>query len=460
MRPSTRAPSCTPRILTLWGTALLLLLCASTATAQEVRRAFDSEGRIETVDSSLAKKLGLFSEYEGFQEARLYQQADSTFVLEILYRPGPETLRDRRMLSTSEVEKLRARVEKQLSSSRSPSALDQEGRTKLLVNSTLLSLGFYGYALPVSLGIEDGTGVAALYMLTSGAGFFAPYVLTRNRPVTEGQTKLFQYGGTRGIAHGAMIGLLVGGDELSVRGLMGSALATSVGEALVGFDLAGTRQIDQGAAETMGAGGDFGLGLGLGTGFLIDPDNPEPRTLAAPVLAGSVAGLLTGRYLSRRATYTPGDARVLRVLGSLGALGGLTAADLAGVQNTRALLGSTMATSVVGIGLAHRLLRARNVPANSGTFTALGTTGGGLTGLGIAYLLTGEEFEDADATPFLTLGTLGAAAGFGLMYRTFAEDARTRASGWRLQIRPLGLALNTPVPVGLSMNYRLQYADS
>lgn len=445
MRRTTFVPFPTAPAVTLWGTALLLLFSVSTASAQEVRRAFDPDGRIETIDSRLAEKLGLFSEYEGFQEARLYQQADSAFVLEIVYRPGPETLRDRRSLSASEVERLRARVEKRLRSSGSSSSLDQEGRTELLVNSTLLSLGFYGYALPVSLGIEDGTGVAALYMLTSGAGFFAPYALTRDRPVTEGQTKLFQYGGTRGIAHGALIGLLAAGDELSVRGFMGSALATSVGEALAGFGLAGTRRIDQGTAETIGAGGDFGLGLGLGVGFLIDPDDPEPRTVAGPALAGSLAGLLTGRYLSRRTTYTPGDARVLRVLGSLGALSGLAAADLAGIRNTRALLGSTMATSVVGFGLAHRLLRSRDVPTNSGTFTALGTTGGGLTGLGIAYLLTGEEFEDADATPFLTLGTLGAAAGFGLMYRTFAEDAPTNTTGWRLQLRPVGLTMHTPL---------------
>lgn len=104
MRSAPTRPTCPrsdgPRFLTRWGPALLLLLCVATASAQEVRRAFDPEGRIETIDAELAEKLGLFSEYEGFEEARLYQQADSTFVLEIVYRPGPETLRDRRTLWT------------------------------------------------------------------------------------------------------------------------------------------------------------------------------------------------------------------------------------------------------------------------------------------------------------------------------------------------------------------------
>ncbi len=278
-----------------------------------------------------------------------------------------------------------------------------------------------------------------MYMLTSGAGFFGPYLWTRERSVTEGQAKLAQYGGTRGIAHGAFVGLLAGGEDLSTEGFMGSALVMSLTEGLLGYGFAERQQMSQGTAETIGTGGDFGLGIGLGTAYLID-ENPTERLISGPSLIGSAAGMVAGYRLSRSTTYTTGDARVLRLMGSLGALTGVTAVDLTGTDRNRAFAGAAIATSLVGLGLSHRLLWDKNFSGSDGTYITLGTLGGMLTGIGIAYIITGDDYEDGAETPFLTLSTLGAAGGFTLMYRTFVDEARINQTGWRIQVNPSGLA--------------------
>lgn len=146
---------------------------------------------------------------------------DTSYVLEIVYQPAEEVLRDRQKLTTAEVGELQAWVTGRYGTLEKNPPLNQDGRTKLLVSSTLLSLGFYSYALPMALSVESGAGQTAIYMLTSGAGFFGPYLWTRERSVTEGQAKLFQYEGTRGIAHGTFVGLLMAGEDLSTEGFMG-----------------------------------------------------------------------------------------------------------------------------------------------------------------------------------------------------------------------------------------------
>ena len=429
-----------PRLVGYFLLTNLLTLAYSPSTAQEIQRSFDEAGAVQTIDAELEKKLELFPDYEEFQEARLFETGNANYVLEIVYRSDDQTLRDRQTLTPAEVEDLRARVTQRYNQVMNRPAVNQQGRTELLVNSTLLSLGFYGYALPLSLDIESGTASTAMYMLTSGAGFFGPYLWTRARPVTEGQAKLFQYGGTRGIAHGAFIGLLGAGDDLSTEGFFGAALLTSVTEGLLGYAFADAQQLTQGSAETIVVRGDFGLGLGLGTAYLIEEETPDIRLVAGPSLLGSTVGLIAGHHLSRSTTYSTGDARVLRLMGGIGGLLGLTAMDLTGTGNTRALVGATMATSLAGLGVSHRMLRNKNFSGSDGTYITLGTLGGMLTGVGIAYIITGDDIEDEAETPFLTLSSLGATAGFTLMYRTFVDDARTRQTGWRIQLNPSGLA--------------------
>jgi hypothetical protein len=49
------------------------LLVASLAAAAEVQVPLDRAGRVQRVDAALARRLGIFPDRPGFQEARLFQ---------------------------------------------------------------------------------------------------------------------------------------------------------------------------------------------------------------------------------------------------------------------------------------------------------------------------------------------------------------------------------------------------
>ncbi len=118
-----------PRVVRLILLQLILTLGSSTALAQEIQRPFDETGSIQTIDRALEEKLQLFPDYEGFREARLYEVSRTEYVLEIIYRPNNDVLRDQQTLALAEVRDLRARVTKRYNEEMERPELNQTGRT-------------------------------------------------------------------------------------------------------------------------------------------------------------------------------------------------------------------------------------------------------------------------------------------------------------------------------------------
>jgi len=74
---------------------LLAIFQFVTVQSQEKQVSLDLEGKIITLNASTERKLKLFTEYRGFQDARLWQTSDTTYVLEILYQPEGSQMRAR-----------------------------------------------------------------------------------------------------------------------------------------------------------------------------------------------------------------------------------------------------------------------------------------------------------------------------------------------------------------------------
>ena len=416
----------------------LVFAVTSVSKAQEVQVPLDREGKIEVIDSGLEKKLGLFSTYQNFLEARLYQVSDTSYVLEITYQVGERTLKTRSPLSVSQVADLREKVSQRITVQAPETRLNHEGRAWMLVGSAALSLGYYGWAVPVALQVEDGKTAVALYMLTGGAGFFVPLALTGSIDVTDAQAISYIYGGTRGILHGVFLNYLLTGGDATARGGISWGMLGSIGESIAGFSLAS--QKTAGTASTIGVCGDIGLGLALGTSGLFDfYDSGQERALAATILLGSGMGFVAGNLLAKDQPYTRGDAFVLEGTSLLGAYIPLAALDLFGVKGGKTYTAASMAGAVTALYVAHGyLLRGKDFTTGQGIMIQLGTLGGGLIGAGIAYLLSSDR---GDATLFLTSSAIGALGGFALTYGQFSGQAQVgeSSSSWRLNLIPTGL---------------------
>ena len=306
--------------------------------------------------------------------------------------------------------------------------LDQEGRTTLAVGTFLLSLGFYGYAVPTALGVDNQRHVLGLYMLTSAAGLLVPLSATRDGAVTDAEASLSLYGGTRGIAHGALVyGLLTGkvSERELGRGVPRLTTLTSLGEIISGVHVARSLGMSAGTAEAIAAGGDFGIGFGVGAahlaGFLDDDGSVRPASGA--ILIGSGVGLLAGKWLADQQSYTRGDAWVLRTTNAVGAYAPLALVDMFEPEENRAYTAAAMGGGVLGVGVGHYLTRRRDFTTGQGLLITSGAAAGGLLGAGLAYVVSSDDADNR--TRYLAASALGATVGLWLGYRAFADDART-----------------------------------
>ncbi|HEX2190517.1 MAG TPA: hypothetical protein VHG51_16530 [Longimicrobiaceae bacterium] len=449
----------------------VLLPWAAPARAQDLQVPLDERGRVEVVDAALAARLGLFQDrYPGFREARLFQAPDSSYVLEITMVRDGRTARQRVALTAEEVHELRRQVSERIAARAPGARVDQDGRYLLLGQTTLLGVGFYGWAVPYVVGAED-TGALSLYLITAGASFFLPYALTEGQPVTYGMANLSRYGATRGISHGLLLHQLLFGDpegytcddftcyddEGDDRARAGIALLASAAEGVGGYLWARREGMAAGTANAIGTGGDFGLLGGMGVAYLAGTDDVGERATAAIALPAAAAGIVAGHRIAARRDYTWGDADVIYTAGAVGALAGWAAADLA-TFDERPAVAAAMLGAAGGLYLGDRRVRDTDFTVGQASLNRLGAIAGGLVGLGFGALVS---IEDEDPTAALTGAALGATLGYLGTYASLAPLAREQRGesgplGWRVQLSPrgvLGLAggalprSGEPVPV-------------
>ncbi|MBW3551971.1 MAG: hypothetical protein KY466_00600 [Gemmatimonadetes bacterium] len=459
----------------LWGTPPL----AAQEPVIEEQVALDEGGRLLRVDAELARTLGVFGDLSDVREILLFRSADG-YVLEVTRRRGGVLIRERRRLSEAEVARLRADVSGALAL-RAPSALvDRSGRYVLLATSTAAGLGFYGWAVPYALDIEDTKGQVGLYMLVSAASFFGPWLWSADRPVTLGMANGAFWGASRGIVHGIGLHRIVAGEvqclpgdfgcserESWERGRVATALVASLSEGIGALAWAKAAQATAGDAHLVGVASDFGAVGAVALGVLAGSDDLGASAYWGFSLAGAAAGVGGGVALRARRDYSWGDVEVFRAAGLLGAYTGIAAADIVGSDEARLFAGLGLAGGTAGLILGDRLVRDRDIGAGQGLLVDLGTVAGGLLGLGVAVLVSDES--SSSETIFLSLSTLGAWSGFAATYGSLEERPRPDRregsserprdeSALRLDLVPFpdatrGGSLSLP-PLALRLRYR------
>ncbi|MBT3209591.1 MAG: hypothetical protein HN704_06490 [Bacteroidetes bacterium] len=417
----------------------IVFLAAFTIKAQEIQVSMDEEGKVELIDSKLEKKIRLFSEYKGMIEARLFQSSDTTYVLEILYQPADKLLKIRKPLLQEQVQDFRKMVTASIQQQAPEIAINQEGRTKLLISTSIHSLGYYGWTVPNVLQIENNKAFVGLYMLTSGAGFYIPFALTKKIRVTDADASLSIYGQSRGIGHGVFLTLLFD-ENASEQAVLAMGMLASLAEGIGGYVWADRTKMTAGSASAIGVMGDFGIVIGLGTahitGFF---DDFNVSKLSASILLGSAAGITSGVLLAGNQSYTKGDAYVLRSAGTLGAYVSLTAAIIAEPNNEKSYTAALTFGSIGGIAIGHALTKGHDFTTGQGVLISLSELAGGLIGLGTGYLISSDS--DDSYKLFITTSALGAVGGFALMTNYYSKKAHVETKDFALNfnINPHGL---------------------
>jgi len=487
-------------------TITIIILLSLPIAAQEKQVPIFPEQEITTINRGYAKKMSFFTEYDGFVEARLFLTPEKTYALEIFYEVNDSLYKDRTILSAVEkdryLEELLQQDAEQTAdktgsgtaasekASRKPvQLLNQRGRPAMLVMNTIGGLGYYGYALPLTLQVEDEKAFVGLYMLAAGASFYIPYRITQRKDVSMAQASLNFYGISRGVMHGMFLGELLSKDpsindyydfedpanqdewwnqqeylraEEKYRAaldrresvLFGMGMVGSITGGIAGYKLADRWEYDGGSTSIFQMWGDLGTISGLLLSDVFDfYDKRELNAAFGTAIATSFLGMTGGKLFGDTRNYTLGDAIVYRSTVALTALPMITVVDYFNPEDETAYTVAGLAGIAAGGYLGWKATQNKNFSTSDGVFVALGELAGGLLGLGIGYLVA----PDFESGILLTSATIGALGGYGLMYSSLNKNALVRNNRIDLDLRlnPMGLLMNqaerpfTPATAGL-----------
>jgi hypothetical protein len=412
------------------------LVLADLAVAAEVQVPLDRAGRVQRIDAALAHRIRMFTDRPDFQEARLFQVADSSFILEISTLTGTNLSRERLPLTPAGVDSLRGLVASGLIEHKTTPTLDSSGRPLFIASTTVMCFGFYGWAIPYLF--EENASSATItgtYLVTASAGTFLPLWLTRNRSVSMGSALMSWYGMSRGALHGALLPYALN-EHPSEKSPVAGAFALSIVEGIAGFEWAARTQMSEGSAATINSGGDFGMLYGLGVSHLSGVDG---QGAFAATLIGSGLGLTTAAVYAPHRNHVYGDASVMRTAGWVGGLVGLAMVQTFGpAEYEKASTAGALTGTTLGLIVGDRLVRSTDFTFGQGVVVDLCSIGGGLFGLGIGAFAAGDT--DVQRRLLWSLGALGTTGGYVIGYALGVKSARKAAtdrSAYRLEILPL-----------------------
>ena len=436
--PTSRRRSWAWRIGTPLRGIALALLWAAAAAAQEQQVPFDTGGQIEVLTRAEARRLHfLIDKYPDLTDARLFRNAAGDWFLEVSSRRSDGIWRERMPLTPEEAEQMRRSVSERLQGSGAGDAFIGP-RAMLIGTCATLGLGFYAWAVPVGLDVDDTRLAIGLGLLSSAAAFYIPFAATAHRPVSYGEAEMLRIGATRGIADGFLLwGSLAPEDAESDREGILAALGGSALGAIAGQQWARRTAMSPGTARMVATGSDFGMFAGYLTAVLSDKEDDRP-VRSGLMLAGGLAAPAAVYAGTRSWPYSWGDAEVLRAAGVLGIALGATAVDWFDSEDDKALAVGALVGCGAGFFAGHKLVENTEFSIGQAVLIELGTLAGSVAALGLTYVVSGSG---TDETAYLTAGTAGAIGGFAATYLAMRNNPSAMSrSSLELRLEPAGLA--------------------
>ncbi len=395
--------------------------------AQEEGIPFDSKGKIFKVTPDLEQNLKLYSGNGKFNDAELYKESDSTYILEIHYTLDNKQYRDRKPLSLDEKEAISKKLEGVIV--KIPESSDaMEGRSLLLGSCLGYGLSLYALSIVSIANPSDPYTGTGLYLLTAGGSFFIPYLLTENTPVSYGQANLVRHGLSYGYLHGLLFwGALSNesfdlftNNESNSRRYMAFGTLFGLSEAIASYNVVKNLNISNGTANLIKIYDNFGLIAGVELANQFEPNNGRPFTSLA--LAGGISGIALGYYFDKDNSISEGDAEIIGTSAYLGAYLPLGFVKLFDPKKSWAYTTPSLICGIAGLYIGHQLIKDYDFSFSQGYLTRIGTYAGGLMGLGLSYMIA------QDNSSALLIGSyLGAQLAFYGLYKMDIKSLKSEA---------------------------------
>ncbi len=402
----------------------------------------DSKGEVFTITKEHELNLQLFPEFENFLSAEVYEDT-AGLSLEIRYSSPGGVYRNIQIIEKDELLMLRDRIDSIFSRPVVIVEEDEESSRKALVlSSTILSMTYWAWALPIALDIDDVNIGTGMYLLGSGAGFFVPFYLTKNKYVSSADVRMFLYGGYRGIAWGHLLAMSILDYSAPNYGnnLFAWGLSTSMGSAAVGMALSQKFKINDGTAEQMAAWGDMGLLWGsllMATFFEGVDDFEDHKINCAIAPLTSVLSCAAGYFYGKNRELTAGDSYMMRTGAVIGLQMALLSIDIADTWEDPSDVASfmipfTMAGFIAGDYFLRKYLHFKE---SEGSLTLLSQVAGSLVGAGVVFMF--DKDGDVDTEWYFGTSLITGCLSSYLTWKTFRNRYIPEMKLGTLDIVPL-----------------------
>ncbi len=415
------------------ATFLALFLLLPAHSIAQTLLPFDAQGSVYFVSSEFEGRTG-FLGIAGLREAWIELAPDSSLALVATVADATGYRVVRRVMTEDDLGTLRRRYA-QLGPdvTARPVDVQDDGRNIFIQTFAGLGLSWYGLTIPAVAEL-DGPGAIGTYLLTAGACYFFADGHAADMTITRAQGFAFQYGATRGILHGYALMGIISGSDLDHRIAIPVSTLISIIEGFGAMKMSRSAGWTEGQTSAIGVAGDAGILLGFTSGYLTGAGGTDilrdlernPRRYSSTVILSSIAGLTAGAMLTRWIDYAPGDASIQEAIGYLGAAAGYTLAD-AVKERTHTTLYTGLTIGLLGGHVVGALAAdAHNISVDDAQRVRLLTSGGIVIGLGVVYIIAGDE---GSRTAFLSAATLGGALGMWYGLGRAGEAPRTGTRG-------------------------------
>ena len=391
--------------------------------AQERQAAFDPEGKFLTIGPEQERKLRLFPEYPNFLRARLLQQPDSSYVLEVIHILNDVPQREMIAMDLPKLLALRKRFVLALRKTIPDVEITLADVEKVgtAVGNTALGLGYGFVGLIASAGNSSSLPATSIMMplIIGGGSIWAVSQPWFNRS----SLVMLENGLTVGTVHGlALSGLFSDAQSTKFSDSWVTGVATGVIEAALGVYMAEKLQLNYGQTTLITELGTSGLLTGAGLGFIF---STNLNAVSGAALLGSGAGFAAGYALSQGQSWADGDALVFGALSPIGLMlpTALTLLSRPSDVDPRAIVATSLATHLGSYLVGSWLINNKDFTYYQGSAITGATTIGMLTGLA-AFLISPPNVA---VQYMLGLSALGGTVGFAISYGQAAARAELQA---------------------------------
>jgi hypothetical protein len=316
--------------------------------------------------------------------------------------------------------------------------------TKYIVSSGVF--GFvYGSAAAVILELKEG-GAVGLPLMAAGASTLIPILTLKEKKVTYNSLSLSIHGKSMGFLHGAALGLLISGDNVDEKLILGLGSLSSIGLGRLGYILGRDKPWSQGRAALYSYYG--GLipfeGLAIDAAFEFE----DPRVYAATFLAFGAGGYLIADRVADWNDFTVGDITATSTLAALnGMLGFFIVSDILENSDGRpSLFLIPAAGALAGTIGGHLWLKDARLTKQQGRNTALAASGGVVIGAGLTAI-----FGVKSTTPYYVVSYITGMTSYAIMVSKYQKSNRLaffkpeKDNRWEVNLMPQNILLNRKI---------------